>query len=217
MTPLRGFGRAWDRITIYLPVILMGLLALGTYWLARSTPSFAPHAPEAPPTHEPDYFLRGFSVKSFDDGGQLKSEIRGVEARHYADTDTMEIDEPRIRSFSPDGAVVVASAKRGISNADGSQVQLIGDAVVTREAPAQRRAAEPKLEMRGDFLHAYIEQERVISHKPVTLQRGDDVFRGNSMNYDHPKRVLELAGEVRGRLHSQPQPQSQAQPQSAAR
>ncbi|MEJ8835608.1 LPS export ABC transporter periplasmic protein LptC [Ramlibacter sp. AN1133] len=200
MTPLRGFGRAWDRITIYLPIILMGLLALGTYWLARTTPVFAPSAPEAPPTHDPDYFLRGFSVKSFDAAGRLKSEIRGIEARHYADTDTLEIDEPRIRSFSEEGAVVVATAKRGVSNADGSQVQLIGDAVVTREAPPARRAAEAKLEIRGEFLHAFMEQERVMSNKPVTLLRGADVFQGNSLEYDNQKRVLELHGAVRGTL-----------------
>ena len=207
MTPLRGFGRAWDRITIYLPVILMGLLALGTYWLARSTPSFAPNAPERAPTHDPDYFLQGFSVKSFDPAGKLKNEIRGVEARHYADTDTTEIDQPRIRSFSPDGAVVVATAKRGISNADGSQVQLIGDAVVTRDPAPNRRNTEARLEVRGEFLHAYMDEERVISNKPVVLQRGQDVFRGNNLNYDHQKRVLELAGNVSGTL----------QPKQAAR
>lgn len=200
MTKLRGFGRAWDRITIYLPVILMGLLALGTYWLARTTPVFAPSAPEAPPTHDPDYFLRNFSVKSFDANGRLKSEIRGVEARHFADTDTLEIDEPRIRSFSEEGAVVVATAHRGISNADGSQVQLIGNAVVTREAPPTQRAAEPKLEIRGEFLHAYMEQERVVSNKPVTLIRGDSVFRGNSLDFDNQKRVLQMAGDVHGTL-----------------
>ena len=31
-------GRVWDRISIYLPIILMGVLALGTYWLVRNTP-----------------------------------------------------------------------------------------------------------------------------------------------------------------------------------
>ena len=202
MTALRGFGRAWDRITIYLPIILMGLLALGTYWLARTTPTFAPGSPEAPPTHDPDYFLRGFSVKSFDPAGRLKSEIRGVEARHYADTDTLEIDEPRIRSFSEEGAVVVARARRGISNADGSQVQLIGNAVVTREGPPAAARSEPKLEIRGEFLHAYMEEERVVSNKPVTLRRGADVFQGNSLQYDNSKRVLELAGAVRGTLQA---------------
>ncbi|WP_414708975.1 LPS export ABC transporter periplasmic protein LptC [Ramlibacter sp.] len=203
---MRGFGRAWDRITIYLPVILMGLLALGTYWLARTTPTFTPSAPEAPPDHEPDYFLRGFSVKSFDPSGRLKTELRGVEARHYADTDTLEVDQPRIRSFAAGGAVVVASAKRGISNSDGSQVQLIGDAVVTREPPPARASTEPKLEIRGEFLHAYTDQERVTSNKPVTLTRGADVFRGNNLEYDNQKRVLELVGDVHGTL----------QPKSAA-
>ena len=78
MKPMRGFGRAFDRISIYLPIILMGLLALGTYWLARTTPTFAPAAPERAPTHDPDYFLRGFSVKSFDPSGRLKTEKRRV-------------------------------------------------------------------------------------------------------------------------------------------
>ena len=106
-----------------------------------------------------------------------------------------------MRSFSPEGAVVVASARRGISNADGSQVQLIGNAVVTREAPPAQRATEPPLEIRGEFLHAFMDQERVVSHKPVWLQRGEDVFQGDGLRYDNQTRVLELTGAVRGTLH----------------
>jgi lipopolysaccharide export system protein LptC len=207
VTAQRGFGRAWDRITIYLPVILMGLLALGTYWLARNTPTFAPSPTERAPTHEPDYFLRGFSVKSFDPGGRLKTEIQGAEARHFADTDTMVIDEPRIRSFNQEGALVTASAHRGISNGDGSQVQLLGAAVVTRLAPPARRATEAKLEIRGEFLQAFMDQERVSSNKPVRLMRGDDVFEGNAMEYDNQKRVLQLTGNVRGVLKPRAAPQ----------
>jgi hypothetical protein len=30
--------RLWDNISIYLPVALMGLLVLGTYWLVRNAP-----------------------------------------------------------------------------------------------------------------------------------------------------------------------------------
>jgi lipopolysaccharide export system protein LptC len=200
VTKQRGLGRAWDRITIYLPVILMGVLAMGTYWLARNTPTFAPATPERAPTHEADYFLRGFSVKSFDPNGRLKSEIHGTEARHYPDTDTLEIDQPRIRAYNEKGALTVATAKRGISNADGSQVQLIGDAVVTHQATAANGQAQPKLEIRGEFLHAYTEQERVTSNQPVTLIRGDDVFHGNSLDYDNLERQLEMQGRVRGTL-----------------
>lgn len=190
----RSLWRAWDRLSIYLPVALMGLLALGTYWLARSTPVASPQAVEAAPTHEPDYFMRGFSVKSFDPGGRLKSEVRGVEARHYPDTDTLEIDEPRIRAFNDKGMLTVATARRAISNADGSEVQLIGDAVVTREAAA----AAPRMEIRSEFLHAFMNVEQVKSHKPVHITRGADEFTADNLDYDNLDRVLALRGRVRG-------------------
>jgi lipopolysaccharide export system protein LptC len=200
--PMRGFGRAWDRISLYLPVMLMALLALGTYWLARSTPGAAPVLGQRTPTHEADYFLRGFSVKTFDPDGRLKTEIQGQEARHFPDTDTTEIDQPRIRAFNDKGALTVATADRAIANGDASQVQLIGNAVVTREAPAPARGrpASPRVEIRGEFLHAFMAEERVKSDRPVTLRRGDDQFEAQQMDYDNLERVLQMQGRVRGTL-----------------
>jgi lipopolysaccharide export system protein LptC len=200
----RGFGRAWDRLTIYLPVILMGLLALGTYWLARNTPTFSVPGLQRTATHEPDYFLRNFSVKSFDAAGRLKTEIHGAEARHFPDTDTTEIDNPRIRSYNQTGALTVATAKRALSNGDGTEVQLMGDAVVTRTTfDAAGKPQEP-MEIRGEFLHAFMESEQVRSNKPVKLIRGKDVFEGDSMEYDNLDRVLQLTGRVRGTLQPRP-------------
>lgn len=193
----------WDRLAIYLPVILMGLLALGTYWLASNTPSLigAPEAPK-PPTHHPDYFMRDFSVKTFDPAGRLKSEVFGVEARHYPDTDTLEIDQPRMRSYDESGSLTIATGQRAISNADGSQVQLIGNAVVTREPPAGSQA--PKMEIHGEFLHVFVNTEQVRSHKPVLLIRGNDRFTADSLDYDNLDRIGELHGRVRGTLVPDP-------------
>jgi lipopolysaccharide export system protein LptC len=197
----RGFGGAWDRVTLYLPVILMGVLAMGTYWLARNTPTFTGGpTTQRPATHEPDYFLRGFSVKSFDAQGRLKSQIQGTEARHFPDTDTMEIDQPRILSYDEKGSETVATAKSGLSNADGSEVQLIGNAVVTRQGKDAQGKPLPKLEIRGDFLHALGNEERIRSHKPVTIRRGNDVFEADSLEYNNLDRVLEMKGRVRGTI-----------------
>ena len=96
MTGLRRTARLglrlWDRASIYLPIILMGLLALGTYWLVRNTPVQSAAPGDKPVSSEPDYFMRGFSVKTFDGSGRLKSEVVGKEARHFPDSDTLEID-----------------------------------------------------------------------------------------------------------------------------
>jgi lipopolysaccharide export system protein LptC len=192
---------AWDRISVYLPVILMALMAMGTYWLARNTPSVSPAAAQRPPTHDADYFMRRFSVKTFDAAGRLKSEVHGSEARHYPDTDTLEIDQPRIRSYNARGELTVATARRALSNADGSEVQLFGDAVVTREATnGQNGQARPRLEFRGEFLHAFMDIGRVTSHKPVELTRGDTRFTADSLEFDNVNQVLELRGRVQGTL-----------------
>jgi lipopolysaccharide export system protein LptC len=197
--PGRMFRAGWERMSVYLPVILMGLIALGTYWLARNTPTAGPAQTQVQPTHEPDSFMRRFSVKSFDPSGRLKNEIFGVEARHYPDTDTVEIDQPRMRSIGQDGDITVATAKLAVSNADGSEVQLIGNAVVTRDAAPEGGAkAKPRLEIHSEYLHVYVNAERVTSNKPVRITRGSDQLSGDSMTFNNITDVLEMSGHVHG-------------------
>ena len=202
---LAKVGRVWDRASIYLPIILMGLLALGSYWLVRNAPIFGPPEPERPVSHDPDYFMRGFAVKTFDATGRLKSEVMGRVARHYPDTDTLEIDQARIRSFNEEGRLTTATAHRALSNGDGSEVQLFGDALVVRDAiPNAAGVQSPRLEFRGDFLHAFLNTERVKSNKPVILIRGNDRFTADQLDYDNMERVLDLRGRVRGLLAPRP-------------
>ncbi len=197
----RALRNAWDRAVVYLPVVLMGVLALATYLLARNTPVFGPAAAERAVTHDPDYFLRRFSVKNFDAKGRLTSEIFGTEARHYPDTDILEIDEPRIRAFNERGELTTATARRGLSNADGSEVQLLGDAIVTREAVTLADGSQrPRLQVRGDFLHAFVRTEQLKSHQPVTIERGTDRFSADSLDFNNLDLLLQMSGRVRGTI-----------------
>ncbi len=197
----RGFLRQWDRITIYIPLLTMGALALGTYWMVRNTPIFSPSHATVEAKHEVDYFMRQFTVKTFDETGKLKSEIAGTEARHFQDTDILEIDQARIRSITPDGQLTTATAIRAYTNGDGSEVQLTGNARVIREASMSADGKEnPRLEFRGEFLHAFLNEERVTSHKPVLLIRGTDQFTGDTFSYDNLDQVAVLTGRVKGVL-----------------
>lgn len=202
---IRSVRQGWDQLSVYLPVLLMALLALGTWWLVRNAPKPQQSAEERPLGHQPDYFMKSFSVKSFDATGRLQSEVHGKEARHYPDTDTLEIDTVRLRSVRVDGSVTVATANRGLSNADGSEVQLFGNAVVTRDAVPARTGgpAQPRLRFEGEFLHAFTQAERVRSNQPVTLTRGNDRFTADSLDYDHLDQVLQMRGRVRGTLMPQ--------------
>ncbi len=200
---LMRMRRVFDRLVVYLPLLLMGLMAMTTYWLVRNTPVIGEAELEAAPRHVPDYFMRDFSVKVFGEDGRLKSEMVGIEGRHYPDTDTLEIDQPRIRIFGVEGRVTTAVAARGLVNADGAEAQLFDKAVVVREASTNSQGVvTPRSEMHSDFLHMFANTEQVRSHLPVLLVRGagDRFTSQEGIDYDNLERVMQLTGRVRGTL-----------------
>ncbi len=194
--------RDWfDQITLYFPVLLMGLLALATYWLVRSTPRLEQHTPMATAQHQPDYFMHKFSVKTFDASGKLKSEVTGRDARHFPDTDTLEIEQVQIRSFNENGDLTTATARQALANHDATEIQLIGQATIERKATRDKSGKEQAaLTFKSEFLHAFMKTERVKSHKPVELTRGQDRFTANSLDYDNHDRIMLLTGRVRGQM-----------------
>ncbi len=196
---IRFLLSAWDRLSIYLPIAVMGLMALGTYWLVQNSPGVGGPVIERPVRHEPDYFMNNFSVTSLVESGRLKSEIFGLAARHFPDTDTLEIDHIRIRSFDEQGRLTTATADRALTNSDASVVELFGNARLVREA-SRDQSDNPvaRIEFRGEYLHADTETERISSNKPVELRRGDDVFVADKMDFDNVQQVMVMQGRVQG-------------------
>jgi len=202
----RSRRRFWDRVSIYLPVLLMGLLALASYWLLRATPQAPEPVAARPLTHQPDYYMRGFSVKVFDAQGALKTEVLGAEVRHHPDTDTTEIDGARIRSYNALGQLTLATARRVTSNSNHTEFLLQGDAVVIREASPQTSGQTsdqnlPRLEFHGEVLKVTTEPERVVSDQPVLLVRGSDRVSADALDYvGGEQRVAVFTGRVRSQL-----------------
>jgi lipopolysaccharide export system protein LptC len=185
--------RVLDTASAYLPLLLMAALALGTWWLVKNTPLFETDRTTAPLRHEPDYTMSQFMVQRFAPDGAMRVQIEGDTMRHYPDTDTLEIDNPRIRAFGEDGRITNATARTAIANRDGSEVQLSGGARVVREATAKNTA----IEFRGEFLHCFQNTERVRSHLPVLVTQGGTEIRADSMAYDNLAGVLDLKGHLR--------------------
>ena len=192
--------RVWDRVSVYLPLVLMGLMAMSTYWLVRNTPFLGGDTFEEAPRHVPDYFMQDFSVRVFGQDGKLKSEMLGTEGRHFPDTDTLEVDDIRVRMLNAEGRLTTATAKRGVINADASEVQLFDKAVVIRDG-LNKNDVQARTELRSDFFHIVVNTEEIRTHLPVELKRGhSDTFSANKMAYDNLSRTLELTGRVRGVL-----------------
>ena len=191
-----------DQFAIYLPILLMGALALGSYWLVRNAPVTQAAATDRPVNHEADYFLRKFSIKTFTPQGKLKNELFGGQAKHFADTDTIEVDNVRIHNYNELGRLTtVTSANRAISNGDNSEVQLYGKAISVREAALDANGVmQPKMEFRGEFLHTFVNEERLKSHLPIVIRRGNSEFTAETLDYSNLDRVINLQGRVKAVL-----------------
>jgi lipopolysaccharide export system protein LptC len=100
---IKSIRRSLDRLALYLPGILMAFFALGSWWLVRSLPSLLNDAPAKSVRYEPDYYLEQFSVKSFDKQGRLSREVSGQRAKHYPDSDTLEISNVTLRRQNSNG------------------------------------------------------------------------------------------------------------------
>ena len=195
------FSSLWNQTAMYMPLLMMAALALGPYWLVRNTPTFSAPETTKEVAHEVDYFMHNFTIKNFEEDGKLKSEIQGSAARHFADTDILEIDQARIHSININRQLTTATSNRAYSSGDSSEVQLTGSARIVREASRDIQGREaPRLEFRGEFLHAFLNEERVESHLPVLLIRGADQFTGNVFTYNNLDQVAVLTGRVRGVL-----------------
>lgn len=189
--------RVLSTLSSYLPLLLMALVALATWWLVKNTPTLQGAKPAAALRHIPDYTMHNFTVQRFAADGSLRLQIEGIEARHYPDTDTLEVDQARIRSIAPDSGVTVATAQKAITNGDGSEVQLTGQAHVVREAARIGDKTLEAVDFKSEFLHAFLQTEQVRSHLPVTITRGTVQIQGDSMHYDNLDRLARFKGGVK--------------------
>jgi len=206
MTSWFALRRALDRLTLYLPLMAMAVLAMASWWLVRSMPDVWGDSSAKPVRQDPDYHLEHFSTQVFNAKGQRIRTVSGDKARHYPDSDELHIDEVRFFAVNEEGVEVRATARRGIATGDGERVTLIGQVHVVRPAHGQT----PRIELRGERLVALAKQEKLLSDLPVDILRDRDRFLANGLDFDIASGQYQLSGRVRGTLQPQQQPQPPA-------
>ncbi|OWQ88529.1 LPS export ABC transporter periplasmic protein LptC [Roseateles aquatilis] len=196
-------GRLQSLLASYVPLLLMAMLAAFTWWLIKNTPQLEAPRERAAPRHEPDYRMNGFELERFSSDGRLEGRVLGTEMRHYPDNDTLEIDVPQLRAYGKQGELLVADAQRGLSNGDGSEVQLLGDVKVKRY-PGGDPNGRPDLELYGEFLHAFVPQQKIRSHLPARVIGMGGEMQVRSFEYDQLTGQLHFSGGGRATFSARP-------------
>lgn len=198
--PQPWLWRLQGLLSNYLPLLLMAVIASGTWWLVKNTPLIDAPGELAAPRHVPDYRMANFEIQRIGADGRMHVQIAGAELRHYPDTDTVEIDKVRVQAIGPDGMLAIAEARRAISNGDGSDMQLLGDVHLRRLPPGAGENAPALLEVRGEFLQALSNSEILRSHLPVTIRQGGSTLNTQNFEYRHLTGQLSFTGKAQGQI-----------------
>ena len=199
--------RLGQRLQALLPVLLLGTLALFTYWLVRNSPIMAEEEKSRVANVKPNAYFHQFRLISFDLRGEWEMQATGTRATHRADLERYDIDSPRMsRRDAQTGAQTQVSAQRAQVNDEGSKVQLFGQAVIQRPPhKAPNGELSKALEIRSDYLLLDDHRHAVETNRPVTLTQGQDRFSAERMLALQKEGKLELDGRVRGTLVPPPQ------------
>ena len=192
--PTSGWRNRLETLLAFLPMVLLAILLWGSFWLVRNAPKALSGAVVAETSHEPDYFANNFTLKTYSLQGDLKSFLQGTSSVHFPDTLTNLIEQPVVHSISRSGRLTTAIAKRSLSNEDGSEIQLIGQAVVHKQGVGTQ---EPAMTLRSEFIHLFANTDSLVTYAPVKIERGDNRFQGNGLTADNLNQRFLLQGQVK--------------------
>jgi len=178
--------------TRVLPLALMFLLALVSFWLERAVRDEAPRP--ANRRHDPDYRIVNFTTTSYNRDGAAESMLSATQMVHYPDDDSTELVRPRVVQTRPSEPRMVVSAERGAISRDGDDIFLYDNVVLVREADKER----PEARITTSFLQVVRDRSLVRTDKPVLIVEDRRTLAGRGMEYNNESQQLLLLSEVRG-------------------
>jgi lipopolysaccharide export system protein LptC len=199
-----SIGRTLLRL---MPLILMGLLTLVTFWLVRKNTPPEHSMLERVRLHEPDYIIQNGTLSALNEQGNTKYRILGNKVTHYDDDASIDIDLPRMRLFQPDKPPVTVKSNTGHLDGDLTILELFDNASIYRP-PQPATATEPatlRMLASSSYFKVLINDDIVQTDKPITLEQGMSVMHStDGGTFDNIQQSMTLSGQVKGRIERAP-------------
>jgi len=199
-----SLGRAILRL---MPLILMSILTLITFWLVKkNTP------PETSPLervrlHEPDYTIQNGALSALNEMGSTKYRVLGKKVTHYDDDASIDIVTPRMRLFQTAKAPVTVKSDTGHLNGDLTILDLIDNAEIFRPAQAASATEPATLRMlaQSSYFKVLINDDIIETDKPIRLEQGMSVMNStDGGSFNNVDQSMVLSGQVKGRIERLP-------------
>ena len=199
-----GIGRMLLRL---MPLILMGVLTLVTFWLVQKNTPPEKSAVERVRLHEPDYTITNGALSALNELGVTKYRILGNKVIHYDDDASIDILTPRMRLFQADKPPVTVKSDTGHLDGDLTILDLIDNASIFRPAQAATASQAATLRMLASstYFKVLINDDIIETNRPITLEQGMSTMHSNEGGkFNNVEQSMMLLGQVKGRIERAP-------------
>jgi lipopolysaccharide export system protein LptC len=199
-----SIGRTLLRL---MPLILMGVLTLMTFWLVQKNTPPESSMLERVRLHEPDYIIKDGTLSALNEQGNTKYRILGNKVTHYDDDASIDIDAPRMRLFQPDKPPVTVKSDTGHLDGDLTILELIDNASIFRPAQAATATEPATLRMlaSSSYYKVLINDDIVETDRPIRLEQGMSIMHSSDGGtFNNIQQSMTLSGQVKGRIERAP-------------
>lgn len=171
--------------------MLLAAAVLSGVWVWQLRKQDAPPSLVGPPRS--DYALQDFSLIALDEAGKESFAASGPRLSRHPHLGTLDIEQPRFSSPDASGSVWTSRSERAWVNREGTEMKLLGDALV--EGPVQP-GVEP-LRVRSEVLTLFPRDRRIESAVAVTVTEPGSILTASGLRGELDTRRVELLSDVR--------------------
>jgi len=178
-----------------LTILLFALAAGSSWWLYQQIKPTEP-SQQIQASHDPDYFIEDFVVRSMNAKGQIKHRLKGIRMMHFPDDDSAELESPELELYVDAVPTWKINAERGLIFSGGDQVKLLGEVRMKRHAEREQDviyAQTRDVLVKPD--EEYAETEQLVT---ITSGNGGLTVRAVGMRAYIDQGRVELLSNVEG-------------------
>ena len=181
-----------------LPLVVMLLLAMLTFWLDRTIDLSGPES-AGPVTHDPDYVIEKFTLLRLSESGDPRYTLTAARMLHFPDDDTSLLTTPVLVQMQPGKSDLRIHAERGIVFPGGEKLDLHDKVEIFRAGRPGGESGD--LHMRTSYLRVLPDDDRAETPARVIIDNGASTISGTGMDFDNRYRQFKLRAAVTTTYH----------------
>lgn len=185
-----------NRFALWLPIALLGFLALLSFWIDQSVKEAGGR--NEVNLDEPDSIVESFLAVSTDAAGVPRYRLAAQKLNHYSSNQLTLLDNPTLTHLHQEQGEMQISSNKASVTPDGEKVVFNGRVNVLR--PAGPGAKE--MSMQTSYLEVHIDSNEAFTEQPVVIRQPGLEITAAGMHLFADTRVLKLKGRVKAQYQN---------------